>query len=484
MPVTNLNLPLLHRQEWQMMTPAPIATSAGTFVIAPDSGNHNFAMFVASATAHYMYQHDEDAWFAIPSGALAGAFGAGACGVYHPWSIAYTANGGTTSTVTVSAAAFNICGLVKGKVIEFISAGASTTGLRRTIADINTAVGGTGNIVLTLDTPVPDVVANNHTFRINSGRFYVLNAYASIAAGIFKVFDVGTLNWQASLQTTGLPASWGTDGRMVVAYNYGEIIATGTSTGANSTTTLNNTGKAWTVNQWTNYQVRITGGLGVGQVRQISSNTATALTVTPVWTTTPDATSTYELTASEDYLYLLGNNAVTMYRYSISANTWTTMAPTTARSAAPGTGMTAGVVGISGETTWAVENAILNGRYLYSFRGAGSGVLDRFDIAGGTAGAGAWQVITFINGETFTTGSSGFIMGKYIYLRKDATNRFFKYSIEGNHLEGLSTNLYADSTAIVGNKIWVKNLDSSQAVQWVYSLGNTLTTLHRLLLFP
>lgn len=100
-----------------------------------------------------------------------------------------------------------------------------------------------------------------------------------------------------------------------------------------TSTTLGKTGKTWTVNQWTNYQVRITSGLGIGQVRTIASNTATTLTVA-AWTTTPDATSVFEIAPNDDFLYLLGNNAVTMYRYSISANTWTTMAPTTARAGA------------------------------------------------------------------------------------------------------------------------------------------------------
>ncbi len=34
----------------------------------------------------------------------------------------------------------------------------------------------------------------------------------------------------------------------------------------------------WTVNQWSNSQVRITAGTGAGQVRTIASNTATAQT--------------------------------------------------------------------------------------------------------------------------------------------------------------------------------------------------------------
>lgn len=478
MPVQNKNLSLLHRKEWQMMTPAPVASAAGSFIISPQSGNFNIAMFVSSATVQYLYHHDEDAFVQIPSAALAGSFGAGACGGYHPWSQAYTANGGSTTTVTVAAGTHNLTGVAKGAVIEFISSG-TNSGLRRTITDIDTSVGGSGTITLTLDSAVSTAVLNTHTFRLNTGRFYVLSA-GTLAANAYKVFDVATQTWTA-LSITNLPATVGTDGRLVCAYDYNEIFATGTAT-AGAATTLTNSGKNWGVNQWTNYQVRITAGTGIGQVRTIASNTATALTVSANWATNPDATSQYAIEANEDYIYFLGNNAVTMYRYSVSANTWTVMSPTTARAAAPVAGMGAVAVGVSGEPIWAAETAIKDGRYIYSPRGTSS-VIDRFDIAGGTAGAGAWQALTFVNGETFNAGSSYFVMGRYIFIRKDATNRFFKYSVRGNYLEPLSTNLYPDGAALLGNKIWVKNYDTAKTIQWLYSLRNTGTELQRLMLF-
>lgn len=83
----------------------------------------------------------------------------------------------------------------------------------------------------------------------------------------------------------------------------GSPVVTGTSSGSNSTTTLNDTGKSWTVNAYQPagsvafYLVEITGGTGVGQRRGIKSNTATQLTVTYRWDTTPDATSTYAIYA-------------------------------------------------------------------------------------------------------------------------------------------------------------------------------------------
>jgi uncharacterized repeat protein (TIGR01451 family) len=65
------------------------------------------------------------------------------------------------------------------------------------------------------------------------------------------------------------------------------------SSGAAST--LADIGKTWTPNEWGGYTAYVTGGTGAGQQRTIITNTATQLSVTPAWTTNPDATSTYAM---------------------------------------------------------------------------------------------------------------------------------------------------------------------------------------------
>lgn len=550
--LTQNNLPLLDRKEWQMMTPVPVTTATAMFVVADEFTN--VAMYVASSTVQYLYHHDEDGFVQINSAALAGTFGAGACGALQSWSITYTANGGTTSTVQVAAATHNLVGDIIGQTIEFLSANANI-GIRATITQILTDA-GSGNITLTVNTVLPAAVVNGNTFRIMSGRFYVMGA-GTIAAGIFKTFDVGTLAWQASLSTTNLAATWGTDGRMVstsdenITVDYGlatsggasiltdttktfttnqytnyfisiiggtgvgqtRVISSNTTTvitvslawttppdltshyeivnnrsysngitsSATPTTIVDNT-KTWTVNQWTNFQVRITGGTGIGQVRPIASNTATALTVSG-WTTQPDTTSTYIISGNEDNIYLFGNGVITSYKYSISGNTWAVMAPTVVRAGAASTGMSADWISKTLDSGWANESAIKDGRFIFSFRGGAVTALDRFDISGGVAGAGTWLAVVYPATETFASGSSTFTSERYIFMRKDATNRFFKFSVRGNYLEPVSTNLFTDGTALVGNKLWVKDFDPTQSIRWLYSLQNTGTALHRLMLF-
>lgn len=554
MPPTNRNLPVLDRKEFQMMTPAPTATTAGAFVVAPGSGYRDNVMFVSSVTVQYLYSHNEDSWIQIPSAGLAGTFGAGACGAYTPWSITYTANGGSTTTVTVAAATHNITGEVRGDTIEFISAG-TATGQRRKITAISNPAGA-GTITIQFDHPVNTAILSTHTFRVTSGRFFLMSA-GTTAAGMWKVFDVATRAWQANLSTTNLPGTWGTDGKAVSTTRVATVMANGTATSGSSTTivdtahawetdefkgffvlivdglgegqcakitgntattltfvdsktgaalstapdatsvyqvrsidtlasgvatsgsttTLVNSGKSWTTNQWTNYQVRIVSGTGVGQISKIASNTGTTLTI-PAGAAI-DSTSVYEIEPSEDTVYLAGNNAVTMYRYNIAANTWTVLAPTVARGAAPSTGMCLDFIGETGSPLWALETDIQDGRYIYSMRGGAGALIDRFDIAGGTAGAGAWAAVTYVGQETFTTGSSAFQFGRFLYIRKDATNRYFKFDIPGNIMYPFATDTYPDGVALLGHKMWLKALDSTDQIVWVYSLGNTSTVLRR-----
>lgn len=140
MAEAQLNIPTRNRKEWQSMMAPITATAAGSFVVADDSGEQDFALYMASNTVHYLYSHSQDDWLQIPSGAFAVALAAGCCGTYLPWSVPYTATGGTTTTVTVAAASFNINGTVVGKTIEFLTGTAANIGLRRTVLDRKSVV--------------------------------------------------------------------------------------------------------------------------------------------------------------------------------------------------------------------------------------------------------------------------------------------------------------------------------------------------------
>jgi hypothetical protein len=72
------------------------------------------------------------------------------------------------------------------------------------------------------------------------------------------------------------------------------LLDAGTAT-AGGAATLTDSAKDWGTNLLAGFLIRITGGPGVGQTRQIASNTATAITVSANWTTQPSTDSTYAI---------------------------------------------------------------------------------------------------------------------------------------------------------------------------------------------
>jgi len=477
MSETQNNKPLLHRKEWQTMTPAPVASAIGTNVIFSKNGANNVALVMYSATVHYLYHHDEDAYIPIPSGAFGGTWVAGVTGTYHPWSKTYTANGGSANTITVSAASFNLNGFVRGEVLEFLSGTAANIGTRTTITEILTNA-GQGTITLTLADNV-SAVQSGDTFRIKSGRFFVMSS-GTLAAKCFQSFDIGTLSWTDLAYATGGTTN-ATDAQLVVPYMSTAIFDTGTGTAASNTTTLVDTTKNWKASQWVNYQVRITAGTGKGQVRVITANDATSLTFATG--TDLDATSVYSIEGDENAIYYLGNGAVTMYKYSISGNSWSTVSVTAARAGAPAAGMTADWVGVTGDIGWANPNDCLDGRYIYSMRPT-SGILDRYDIS-----TRAWLPttgVTYLPVLTLGNGSSSFWDGKYIYYMVQGTAaipvRIYKYNVRGNYMEPFAEDWYLGGAAVVGDKLWIKDLSSAGIIKWLYYMSGTSTIVRRIMI--
>jgi hypothetical protein len=172
----------------------------------------------------------------------------------------------------------------------------------------------------------------------------------------------------------------------------------------------------------------------------------------------------------------MGNNAVTMYRYDITANTWSTLSPGVARGGAPTTGMSGHWVHSVNETDWTNESAIQNGRFLYSFRGAAGALLDRYDIA-----ANSWAAVTYSPAaDTFTTGTKYALHGGTIYVQKEATGRWLAFDIARAEMFPWSTMLYPQGAAILGDTAFdVLYKDGSTEIYYVYILLNTSNVLLR-----
>lgn len=459
--------PLLDRQQFEMCALMPFSTAAGSHVIS-STLHDQYQLIVQGTGTPWLYDPSRDAWQLLPSGAVAGTFGAGTCGTHVPHGPTGTATAGTASTITtVTTVARNLAGYTIR-----ITAGAGA-GQERVIA--SNTIGP--NAVLTVTTPWDVTPTATSQYLLITGRFYVFIG-GSGGPGM-KYWDLATNTWSAALTMTGVPAM-GTEAKLRSTPGLIANFAVGTAT-AGGATTLTNESKTWATNQWTNFQVRITSGTGAGQTRSIASNTGSVLTTSTAWTINPDATSQYVIEGNDDYLYLAGNNAVTLYRYSISSNSWTTLTPGVARAGAPGAGMSLNWVNGATHPSWADESNIINGRRLYSWRGAAGGVLDYYDIAANTwvSGVPVWGM-----GETFTTGTCHDNAGRgTIITQKDNTGRFYALDVANQQLTSRATLFYPQGNAAVGDRLFtIDYVDGATTIQWVYYMASTSNVMFRVLL--
>jgi hypothetical protein len=476
MATTNGNRKILDLKRWEFCTPAPAATAAGAF-IASSRHHRQQQLFVVSATVHYLYNPLEDAWVQIPSGALAGTFAVGACGTATSVGPSGTATAGTTSTITTN---LTLARDLRGYSIHIT--GGPNAGV--TLAISSNTVGATS--IITVPVQASAFTAST-TFRLLTPRWYVLNAITAsgtTTANVFRFYDFALNTWASAETgaTDGIaPAAViGTDSKLIATPSWigsgYAAFATGTAT-AGGASTLTNSAKTWATNQWANSQVRIVSGTGAGQIRTIASNTGTVLTTSAAWTTNPDATSVYSIEGNDDFIYYMGSNAVTLFLYSITAGTWTTLSPTAARAAAPAVGMSGHWVWEATDAAWTSESAIQNGRYIYSFRGGASAALDRYDIALNTwASALTYSPAT----EVFGAGTKYAYRSNAIYAQKDATGRWFRYNVVTGEQDGWSTMTYTQGAAIAGDTSFdVTYTDGATNIDYVYMVLNTSTVTLR-----
>ncbi len=336
-----------------------------------------------------------------------------------------SATAGTTSTITTNQTIPRSLAGYKVFILEGPNAG-STLVIRRNTTGANS--------VLTVDTQASAFDATTR-FKLMTPRFYFVNTSPSLA---LSCYDWATNSW-LSLTTSGVTSAWGTGNnkaKIIATPSYlrntPKVYSSGTATSGGAST-LSNSAKAWGTNQWANYQIRLTAGTGAGQIRSISSNTATQITVGSAWAVQPDSTTQYSVEPNEDYLYGLGGNSgdVSLWRYSISSNTWTLLSPSVARG---------GYVRFSDWQVWMSdvvaaewndETQFKNGRYIYDGRtNSGATALDRYDIA-----SNAWESVNFPLGNFASDsgnidGISAIGFENRIYLALTASSSYFQMSLD------------------------------------------------------
>ena len=159
--------------------------------------------------------------------------------------------------------------------------------------------------IMTVDTPWVVQPDSTSKFVVHSGGIWMINSGTNYT---MQYYDIAADTWYVrnSASATGpvqlFPSAGNGDvtidntGEVALIFDRGGTAGGGTgSTVSATSTTLQDSSKSWTVNALSSasYKVRIFSGTGLGQVRNIASNTATTITVSYPWTVTPDSTSLY-----------------------------------------------------------------------------------------------------------------------------------------------------------------------------------------------
>lgn len=460
---------ILDGKVWRHMTPNPTTASVAGSCVISSGLNHQVQLIMLSASSCWLYFPEDDGYIQIAASGLAGTWAAGACGTFHPFGPSGTALGGSSNTIQL-ASALSIPGSIVGFKIRIrAGTGAGSEGT------ILSHTPGSTNVVCTVDAWTNGAPDNTSTYQLLTGRYYV---FCPGATNGFGYYDYATATWTVGLSVAGITASFGTSGKMVATAGINGVQYPGLCSSGGSSTFTNSL-KAWATNQFSNWQVRFMSGTGAGQVRTISTNTGTVGSVSAGWTTQPDNTSNYIIEGNDDYLYLIGNNVVTMYRYSIANNTWSTITPGVARAAIPGGGCSLSWANPS-DAQWNVENATLAGRYLYSFRGGATNALHVYDIS-----ANSWATLVPSRwADTITTGTGWVNTGDSIFFQKDNTGRWFRYDVAYNDMNAITQDVYPQGTSVEGDKgFGVQFTDSAVTVQFLYFILNGQIFMRRMLVF-
>lgn len=175
---------------------------------------------------------------------------------------------------------------------------------------------------LTLDTNwtvLPDATSS---YVLLSGGVWMATAIATAPWMSLQYYDVLSDTWAQKTSMGGLLLSaLGTDFSIERTGEYSGSYLSGTSTSVGART-LTDTSKTMDIDRYTNYQLRITSGAGIGQKRRIVGNTTTVFEIESPWVTLPDATSTYTVFGNTDRIYLVGNAQASLYKYNIEVDNW------------------------------------------------------------------------------------------------------------------------------------------------------------------
>ena len=188
----------------------------------------------------------------------------------------------------------------------------------------------TSNITVPAWDVTPDA---SSSFVIMTGAIWMISSAAAAPFNTFQYYDIASDTWTVKTAVPGIAPTASVGGHFIAAlgtdFNIertGEISGhyqTGTASAGDARNLTIGLGESdMTVDRFSNYQLRITAGTGIGQKKRIVGNTTRYFEVESPWVTNPDDTSVYKVFGNTDAIYLAGNAGATLLKYSVENDLW------------------------------------------------------------------------------------------------------------------------------------------------------------------
>jgi hypothetical protein len=178
--------------------------------------------------------------------------------------------------------------------------------------------------VLTVDSSWTVTPDESSIYQIMTGGIWLMTAAAATPLAAFQYYDILLDSWFTKTPSGPMhhAASLATDFAIDRTGEAGGVFISGVTASSAAAKTLVQSGATYAYDRYTNYQLRIVSGKGIGQRRRITANSADTFYVEKKWDITPDNTSGYAIYGDTDKMWLVGNASSAMYQYSVEHDLW------------------------------------------------------------------------------------------------------------------------------------------------------------------
>jgi hypothetical protein len=174
--------------------------------------------------------------------------------------------------------------------------------------------------IVTVDTNWVTTPDSTSQFVVLTDGIWKIDSSATNSLWALCYYDVISDTWYQKTANAGFfAAALATDVTIEKNLEYPIQVISGTATAFTSRSLTDST-LSLTPNQYANYEIRIIAGTGIGQTRNIITNSATTFVIGRDWTTTPDGTSQYGIYRDNNKIYWTGNGGSTIFQYDAASD--------------------------------------------------------------------------------------------------------------------------------------------------------------------